>query len=156
MTEKKLEEKIIGHFENALSTDFPNIQIVGQWQTNIDGQLKALENPATLGALTIRVSPRRYETATIPDCEIPVEIQLNIRSDVDVGGESWLSATDAANNVIQNWQDWYSRYAQDLSVENEFHPTGFRTDGGDCGIDRQAKVWQWTQTFTLLGVIEKR
>ena len=40
-----------------------------------------------------------------------------------------------------------------FEIENEFLPTGFNIAGGDCGIDKQNDLWQYTQSFNLYGVI---
>ena len=81
-----------------------------------------------------------------------VALSLVVRSDVDSKGQMFLSACDTITGKLQTWQKSFSAYAGDFSIEGDFIPTGFRLSGGDVGLDADAGIWQFTQTFEILGI----
>lgn len=154
MIEQKIEKIVIDKFSNALSAvGIDDIQIVGAWQPSKGDEVKGLEDGTKAGLLTVKTYPRQYETPTIPDGMMQVDVVLVSRADVDWQGTNWLSATDAVNDVLQAWQKTYDAYKTDFEIEDEFMPTGFNIAGGDCGLDKANGVWTYTQSFNLFGVI---
>ena len=129
------------------------IQLIGAWQSTTDEQLKAYEDGRAIGVLGVKVYPRQYETPTIPDGSMQVDVSLTIRAEVDTKGMTWLSATEAIQSTLQTWQRSYADYRPVFSIEGEFLPTGFNIAGGDCGLDKSTDTWQFTQSFNLYGVI---
>ena len=154
MIEQKIEKIVIDKLSSTLSASgIDDIQIVGAWQPSEDDEVKGLEDGTMAGLLTVKTYPRQYDTPTIPDGSMQVEITLLSRADVDWQGTNWLSATDAVNDVIQAWQKTYNTYKTDFEIQDEFMPTGFNIAGGDCGLDKANGVWTYTQSFNLFGVI---
>lgn len=91
MIEKELEEGIISRFECALSASgIERIQVTGTWQPSSDGAVKGLEDGTSSGIVAVKVLPRQYETPTIPDGSVQVEVQLIMRSDSDPTGTAYL------------------------------------------------------------------
>lgn len=155
MTEQKIEKIVIDKFESALSAvGGEMLQFIGAWQPAEEGEVKALEDGTKLGAVAVKVLPRIYDTPTIPDGQIQVQVSLTMRADVDVNGKSYLDVTEALQSVTHRWQKSYSNYAQDFEIDDEFQPTGFNIDSGDVGIDKENCVWTFSQAFTLYGIIE--
>lgn len=152
MIEKDIEARVIGIMGEALSgAGVEGVQIVGAWQTANDGRIKALEGES-VGILTVRANPRQYETPTIPDATIEVELSLVVRSDVDATGSDYLAIAEVVADVLQRWQASYVNYHDDFVVEG-FEPTGFRQLGGDVGVDAQNCIFSYSQGFTLNGII---
>ena len=145
MIEQKIEKIVIDKFSNALSAvGIDDIQIVGAWQPSEGDEVKGLEDGTKAGLLTVKTYPHQYETPTIPDGMMQVDVVLVSRADVDWQGTNWLSATDAVNDVLQAWQKTYDAYKTDFEIEDEFMPTGFNIAGGDCGLDKANGVWTYT------------
>lgn len=156
MIEQKIEKIVIDKIDAALkAADVTSFQIVGAWQTAVgDEQLKALEDSHAENFIGIKVSPRQYETPTIPDGSFLVSLSLATRAEMDKQGANWLAATEVISNLLQSWQSKFSTFQNDFVVEDEFLPSGFNLAGGDCGLDQASYVWQYTQTFNIYGVIK--
>lgn len=151
MIEKDIESKIIGHFEEQLSSVACGCQIIGTWQTTDEGVLKNLEKDVDC-IITVKTYPRQYETFTIPQADIQVEVALAMRIENDNNGTGYIEATELIQDKIHSWQKSYLDMNRELSSDG-FNPTGFRIDGGDCGLDKTSRIWQFSQTFTIQGVI---
>lgn len=115
--------------------------------------MKGLEDRLSDGVVGVKVSPRTYETPTVPDGQFAVDLTLTIRSDVDADGQLYLEATQAVSQMIHNWQKCQARVEADFSLGGEFVPTGFQITDGDCGLDRENVIWQYSQSFALYGII---
>jgi hypothetical protein len=148
MVEQKIEKIVIDKLNDAL--EGVQVQFIGMWQTD-DGE-KACENGAS-AVVAVKAYPRAYDTPTIPDASIAVDISLAVRSDVDFGGLTYLDLTTKIQEVLQTWQLTFDDSHTEFSIEGEFDETGFNLIGGDCGIDRENKVWQFNQSFTVYGII---
>ena len=154
LIEQKIEKIVLEQFDTALSVANVNgIQLIGAWQSATDDNLKAFEDGRAIGVLGVKVYPRQYDTPTIPDGSMQVDVSLTIRADVDKQGTTWLSATEAISDTLQKWQKSYADYKPVFEITGEFLPTGFNIAGGDCGLDKQSDTWQYTQSFNLFGVI---
>ena len=147
MVEQKIEKIVIDKMKTAL--DGLQVQFIGMWQKEDD---KACED-GTSAVVAVKAYPRSYETPTIPYANIQVEVSLAVRSDIDFDGKTYLDLTTAMQSIMQTWQKDFQSSHVDFSIENEFDETGFQLDGGDCGIDRESKVWQFSQSFTIYGII---
>lgn len=155
MIEKDIESKIIQNFETALSAEgmLSSIQMIGAWQPAEEGDIKALEDKIKDGVVVVKVQPRQYETPTIPDAEMQVNVNLMMRADVDATGSQYLQATSILQDTMHKWQKSFQQYHSDFVVADQFEPTGFRLDGGDCGVDRETCIWSFNQQFSVMGII---
>ena len=104
--------------------------------------------------LGVKAFPRTYETPTIPHAEIQIQMSLAVRSDMDYNGRDYLAITTMLSNMLQKWQSDFSTVDNDFAISNQFNPTGFQLTGGDCGLDRDANIWQWSQTISIYGIIQ--
>ena len=129
------------------------VQVTGTWQPSSDGAVKGLEDGSSVGVVAVKVLPRQYETPTIPDGSVQVEVQLVMRSDSDPTGKDYLQTTETIQGAMQLWQRDFGLYHEDFSTVNGFEPTGFRLDGGDCGLDKENAIWTFAQSFTMFGNI---
>lgn len=154
MTEQKLEKIVLDKFQSALSAiGVDSIQFIGAWQPADDGDIKALEDGTKAGAVAVKALPRTYETPTIPDAQIQVQVALTMRADVDYKGLGYLAVTEAMQNVTHRWQKSYSDCESDFAISGDFQPTGFTIDSGDVGLDKENCVWSFSQAFTIYGII---
>lgn len=152
MIEKRLEGVVIDNLKTALS-DVTGLQIIGMWQTVGAEEVKAEEEKPS-AVLAVKAYPRSYETPTIPYAEIQLEISLAVRSDTDFNGANYLSITEKISDVLQEWQNDFSSL-DCFSLLGAFNITGFNLTGGDCGLDKDNCIWQYSQGFTIYGIIEK-
>lgn len=150
MIEQVLEKTIIDKFEDALAG--LDIQVYGAWQPAGEDDLKA-EDEGREGVVTVKVLPRSYETPTIPYAQFQVQVSLLVRSDVDFNGMGYLQVTNLLADVMHGWQNGFDAFHEDFAYGG-FEPTGFQLDGGDCGIDKTAFVWTFSQAFTIYGIIQ--
>lgn len=150
MTEQKIEQKIITRLTTELSQY--NIQIIGSWQATA-GTLKSVQTDTSNGTLIVKVLPRSYQTPTVPDANIVVELALTVRADLDKDGCNYLSITDKLVTPLQRWQQNYEEYSSDFNIENEFEATGFTLNGGNISLDNTMKVWTYNQQFTIYGLL---
>lgn len=150
MIEADLEKIIIDNFKNVLK-DY-DTQIYGTWQTT-DVENKSEEEDGVESVLTVKALPRSYDTPTVPYASMSFQIALVVRSDVDFNGKDYIGITDLVSTKMQEWQKSYGAYHEDFTTEN-FEPTGFQLDGGDCGLDKTNYVWTYVQNFTLYGIIK--
>ena len=154
MTEQKIEKIVLDKLEAALSSSADSLQFVGAWQPADEDCIKALEIGTKEGIVSVKAMPRIYDTPTIPDGQIQVQVALTMRADSDAGGRNYLDDTETMERVIHAWQKSYDAYASDFTISGEFSPTGFSIDSGDVGLDKENCVWQFSQAFTLYGIIE--
>lgn len=154
MTEQKIEKIILDKFNAAFeSANVDGYQLIGAWQAVDDGQVKAVEEGRSKIILGVKVYPRSYETPTIPDGQFQVDISLTVRAEVDSTGQDYLATTQLVSDILHAWQKSYQAYSTDFRIEDEFQPTGFNLESGDVGLDKEACIWQYTQTFNLYGII---
>lgn len=153
MIEADIEAKIAAKLTAAL--DDESIQVLTAWGVATDGAIKAHEGADAHGYLTVKVAPRQYETFTIPKANFSVIIQLDMRAETDADGARIRSAASAMTGIIWAWQDSFLAVADDFAGIARFTPVGFRLDGGDVGVDRDTRVWTFTQNLTICGVVAK-
>lgn len=154
MTEQKIEKIVIDKLKDAFAeANVDGIQFVGVWQAAEDGNVKALEDGTSASILAVKVYPRTYETPTIPDGQFQVDVSLIVRADADSTGQDYMALTEIVSGILHAWQKSYQAYAEDFQIEDEFQPTGFNLESGDAGLDKEACIWQYTQTFNLYGII---
>lgn len=73
MTEQKIEKIVLDKLEAALSAEgITSLQFIGAWQPTEDGDVKALEDGQKAGVVAVKVTPRSYDTPTIPDGQFGV------------------------------------------------------------------------------------
>jgi len=154
MTEQKIEQIVLDKFDAAFqNAGIDCIQLVGAWQPSEEGYDKALEDGAKTGVLAVKVYPRIYDTPTIPDGQLQVDVALTMRAEVDSAGTGYLAVTQVVSDVLHAWQKSYTGYAEDFRIQDEFEPTGFNLESGDVGLDKENCVWQYSHSFILRGII---
>lgn len=153
LIEAQIENIVVGKLEEALA-DYTGVSIVGTWKPAEDLELKGSEEKAT-AIIGVKAFPRSYETPTIPSTEIQVMISMAVRSDVDFNGTNYLGLTEKISDVLQEWQNEFSSLG-DFNITGKFDVTGFNLTGGDCGIDKETKCWQYVQGFTVYGIVAKK
>lgn len=99
-------------------------------------------------------SPRSYSTATIPTCQINVQLNVLVRADVDYNGVNYLDVTSKVMNVLENWQKCYDDTHEDFTLSGEFECTGYRLDSGNFTLDQTGKTWQYSHSMTVFGVVQ--
>ena len=152
MIEEQIERRVLGKMTDALSSCTANMQCVGQLM-GVDG-VKALENADSEVIIIAKASPRSYSTSTIPTCQVPVELNVLVRADVDATGANYLDVTSKVTDVLEHWQKCYDDTHQDFTLSSEFECTGYRLDGGNFTLDRTGKTWQATHNMTVFGVVQ--
>lgn len=153
MIEKELEKIVIDRVKETLENNgITDFQMIGVWQD--EDCIKGEENESPI-IVAVKATPRTYETPTIPDAQIQIELSLAVRSDVDYSGKTYIDVSSLISDLFQNWQNNYSKGNEDFTIQDTFFYTGFNLDGGDCGIDRDNCIWQYSQTFTIYGVIRR-
>ena len=78
--------------------------MIGSWQIAGPEQLKAFEDAQTANVVCVKVMPRQYDAPTIPYADFSVQVNVLTRAEVDENGESWFTATEIVQNVLQRWQ----------------------------------------------------
>ena len=157
MTEQKIESAIIAKLAAAFAeANIEGIQIIGAWQpaTAAADMPKAMEHSAARGILSIKAAPRAYEMYTGADGSIAVTLTLNIRAETDANGVSYLAVADVIAAVLHSWQTDYSTGAADFAIANEFLFSGFRLDGGDCGLDVDKTLFTYIQNLAIQGIFQ--
>lgn len=82
MTEQKIERIVIEQLSAALEgAGVRGVQAIGAWQAEDGDGLKAFESGRASGVLGVKASPRQYETPTVPDAAIQVDVSLTVRAD---------------------------------------------------------------------------
>ena len=150
MIEADLEKIVVDSFKAVLNGY--DTQIYGTWQTSDNG-IKSEEEEGVRSILTVKAFPRSYQTPTIPDASFSFQVALVVRSDIDFNGKDYIGITNLVSAKMQEWQKSYGSYSQVFTTDN-FEPTGFQLDGGDCGIDKTNYVWSYVQNFTVYGIIK--
>jgi len=82
-----------------------------------------------------------------------VTVSLVMRAEIDANGASYLSVTDKAASVLQNYQNDLDATIQALQIDGVLTITGFQLAGGDAGADKQNRLWTWAQSIIVYGVI---
>ena len=151
MIEQQLESIVVNMTKHFLR-QFDGLKVVGAWQTTKGDENKAEERPDTKVVIGVKALPRTYETPTIPHAEIQIQMSLAVRADTDFNGKNYLNITTILSNMLQRWQSDITT-VDEFAISNQFDPTGFQLTGGDCGMDKDAVIWQWQQTFSIYGII---
>ena len=155
MVEQLLEKKVADTITAVLTENgIADIQVVGSLQPSAVNELKAVENADAHGLVIVKAAPRQYESPTIPTCEIEIGVTANIRADVDYNGMSYLDVASKIMSVLQRWQRCYADTHVDFTIDGEFDCTGFQLDAGSFAYDRSDKVWKYSHSMTIYGVIQ--
>ncbi len=151
MIEQNIEDKVLAKVASVLSAAGVDVQYAGQLQA-VNG-IKALENASSDVFIIAKSSPRSYSTATIPTCQIDVQLNVLVRADVDYNGVNYLAVTDKVMNVLQHWQRCYDDTHEDFTVQGEFDCTGYQLGSGNFTLDSTGKTWQYSHSMTIFGVV---
>lgn len=151
MLEQNIETIIKTEISTALTENHINtIKIFGCWDVDSD---KCTEEKEYDGMLYVKAHPPYYDTPTIPDGIIQVDLALTIRADIDINGATYMDISDIISRTLYNWQKSILNAQQTFNIENEFQCTGFRLSDSDCGIDKENCTWDYVRSFDLYGVI---
>ena len=153
LIEAQIESVVVEKLKTVLE-DFEDVSIVGTWQPEDDDELKGMEEKP-MAVIGVKAFPRSYETPTVPSTEIQVAVSMAVRSDADFNGMNYLGLTEQISDVFQEWQNEFSSLG-DFNITGKFDVTGFNLTGGDCGIDKDTKCWQYVQGFTVYGIVAKK
>lgn len=153
MIEQQLEARVIDKLSSALSAvGIDGLQFVGVLQSS--DELKALERgDDSEGLVVIRTSPRSYSSPTIPTCQIEIEVNAIIRADKDYNGKTYLEVNDAIMRTLQQWQRCYQDTHEDFTTD-DFSCTGYQLGRGTFQFGATSKVWQYTHSMTVYGVVQ--
>jgi len=102
MIEQQIEARVLAKINDVLSaTGIDDIRLVGQLEA-VEG-VKGLENADDAVVIIAKSSPRSYSTATIPTCQINVEVNALVRADIDYNGKNYLDVSDLLMQIFQHW-----------------------------------------------------
>lgn len=150
---EQIVEKALCDSLAAMITGVYGVQVIGAWQRVGDGERKALEDGFARGYLSVKASPRSFDTYTSADGAIAVRLELNVRAERDTSGADYLDITRSIQNLLFRLHRSYE-VGKDLFDNDDFIFTGVRLDGGDCGQDRDRCTWTWIQNLTIQGVFK--
>lgn len=105
MIEREIEDKVVaavrGCFDGFEFAD--KIQILTAWADQ--DKLKGQEEADKIGYVVVRVNPREYDTPTIPDAKMQVELDLIVMADSDCFGRHYIELAERISNVLQRCQN---------------------------------------------------
>ena len=152
MIEATLERLFVKRFEKVL--EGLGVQVVGTLQPAMQDMVKG-EEEGGMGVLVVKVQPRSYDTPTIPTCRINCALSLSLRADLDYNGKTYFDVCSMLVNEMERLQKCLSDVHREFAIPDEgFTPTGFQLGEGDTGVNVQSKVFSYTHTFTVFGVID--
>lgn len=154
MTEQKIEKILVDYLSEAVAAAGANIQVVGVLQPTVGEDVKGVEDGSAEGLLVVKAYPRQYETFTSVYCTVQLDVTLTVRSDADYNGRTYLDVTEGVVNALHRVQKSFQQFSQRFEIEGEWDAVGFRMDGGDCGLDKENCVWQYTQSVAVDGIIQ--
>lgn len=153
MIEKDLEKRIIDKIRAAMeAAGVTDVEYLGAWQPAPAGGIKDNEDGHVCAYVTVKAYPRSYDTPTIPDTTIDIDVSLLVRADIDADGHGYVEMTSTIADLFERWQKSYSGYHDDLTVDG-FEPTGFRQGGGDIGKDADRCLWTYQMRISINGII---
>lgn len=150
MIEQKIEKIMVDRF--AQMVEKFGVKVYGTLQSSF---LKGSEGADT-GVLVLKVSPREYETPTVPACKLNCTLTLSLRADIDFQGKDYLEITDMIVEELEKFQKCLCDVHEIYCLPNEFNPTGFLLGAGETNIDRNNKTWLYAHTFTIYGIVEEQ
>lgn len=118
------------------------------------GSAEQIERPDAETFVIVKAQPRSYATSTIPTCQIALEVTALGRADSDPSGGQTADARDALMAVYENWQKCMDDTHADFTVPGEFECTGYRLDGGSFQLNQSDKIWQYSHSMTVFGVVQ--
>ncbi len=105
------------------------------------------------GILVVKVRPREYDSPMIPTCKFNCALSLSLRADYDYNGHTYLDVCELIMDEMERLQKCLDDVHDDYSFEG-FNATGFQLGQGDTSINQTEKIWGYTHSFTVFGVIE--
>ena len=149
--EENLETRLVDLFAEIFAGANLNIQVFGLLNS-ADG-LKGEEKPDVDGVMIVKVRPRSYQTPTIPECQIQVDVSMTCRADKDYNGKSFSDVFGILIDTFQQWQRCLDDAHTAFAVEGMFDCTGYVLNDGDTAIDASGKTWIYTHSMTVYGVV---
>lgn len=151
--EQEIEKRISDTISQALAdNNIDGIQVTGSLQTT--EIIKAVEKENCSGMIIVKVKPRRYQTPTTPECEIPVSIVFTSRADVDYNGKSYMTVFGVLLDTFNQWQRCLDDVHTLFNIEQVFNCTGYQLSDGDTTIDSNGKIWGYTHDMVVSGVVQ--
>lgn len=155
MIEAKLEKIFVERLKAEL--DGMGIQVCGTWDVASLDDVKAEEDEDAVGVLVVKTSPRQYRTPTVPDATINGGISLTVRGDVDYNGQVYLNAVQKIMREMERLQKcWHDAHQIYSMPEEGWTVTGFQLTQGDNTLNPTTKVWNYTHSFVVYGVIDEQ
>ena len=152
MIEQQIEQRILSKISSALSAEgIADVRLVGQ--LTAAAGVKGLENAEDSVIVIAKSSPRSYATPMIPTATINVDVSILVRADVDYSGKSYLDVSNLLMGIFQRWQRCLDDTHDDLTIEGEWDCTGYQLAGGSFALDQSGKVWQYSHSMTIYGVV---
>lgn len=153
MIEQTIEKRIIDRLQSALADVGVERYFVTGRLVPSENAVKGIENGDNDVIVVVRTQPRQYSTPTIPTCQLNFDINVLVRADTDYSGKTYLDVTDAIMGVLQHWQKCYRDTHDEFTIEGEFQCAGFQLGSGTFGLDQTGKVWNYTHTLAVFGVV---
>lgn len=150
MTEQKIEKLMVERFEEIL--EGTGIQVIGTLQPTL--LEKAEEESSKMGVVVVKVSPREYETPTVPTCRMNCAISVSLRADKDFNGRTYLEVCDTIINELERFQKCLHDVHELYSIPDEFNVTGFLLGQGQTSIDQTNKTWNYIHNYTVYGILD--
>lgn len=118
--------------------------------------VKSEEDAGTDGVLVVKISPRQYATPTVPTTTLQGAISLSVRGDVDFNGSTYIDVVSRIMGEMEKLQKCYCRTHDEYSIPDEgFTVTGFQLNQGDNTVNPTNKIYNFTTSFTVFGVISE-
>lgn len=150
--EQTLENRIVEHFEAAFAEAHINVQVMGVLQNVAEG-LKGVEREDADGVMVVKARPRSYQTPSIPECQIQVDVSFTCRADKDFGGKTFADAFALLIGEFQNWQRCMDDAHTMFTVDGAFDCSGYALNEGDTFTDKAGKNWTYIHSMTIYGVV---
>ena len=147
MIEKNLESAILAQLRTALSGLGDSVRFAGSWQVS------EIEGAEEIATVTVMVSPRAYDTYSIPYCNFSVSVEVMARTErLIADGVEIDDIVEPISDMLDRWQFDIERFAADATLSGEFVAAGVRLDGGmGPVVDRKSGNLYVTQNFTIRG-----
>ena len=147
MIECKLQSCIIALIHSAYeAAGIGGVRFIGSWQA------PETESKGDRAVIAVAVSPRAYDTYSIPHCDFAVSVAIAARSELFEDGEDISDFAAPLVDLLDGWQFDINQFAADVTLEGEFMAAGVRMDGGAAPIlDRDSGNVTASFGFTVRG-----
>lgn len=151
MLEQQIEKKVIEILKGFFIDEKLNHFIEFSGLYSVD-ENKCVEDKKPV-LITVKVSPPTFETPTIPDSQIQIDVSCMVRSDIDYDGKTYLQIIDVLSKIFYTLQLKFKDVYQSFHIPYMFDPTGLVVANGDSGVEREQCLFFYTRTINLYGII---